>query len=295
MGGSSYNGENNNENYYGSGSQHQIDTSQVFTVTTQFHSDHLERFYVQDGRKVELPTLYVGAPNDGMHYEPFYNPKITDEYCGLTYDKWTSNTGSGAASTMSRNSLNGMVLSMSAWYDQETGADTGMSWLDGLNNWGHLTKTGPCSRTTSDSGTHGATFSQLKFGDMGSTSGFAPPAPAPAPAPAPSPSGGAQCCYGGCGVNCNTDWCAESQNNCENNCGGQYCAAPAPAPAPAPGCDCGWVPQYGCGGNDGSVCWGQCCGSSDNGCDCGWVNQWGCGNNDGSTCYHHCCGGDVSV
>jgi len=307
--GSSYNGETNNDDYYGRGSQHQIDTSQPFTVTTQFQTDHVERFYTQNGRKIELPTLYVRTPSDGMNYDPFYGPKITDEYCGLTYDKWTGDSGLGPASQMLKNSRNGMVLSMSAWYDQETypsgGSSTGMSWLDGINNWGHSTKTGPCHTTTSDNGSHGATFSKMKFGDMGTTSPYAPPAPAPAPppapapwvppAPAPTPSGAAQCCYGGCGTNCNTDWCAESRDNCENNCGGQYCAAPAPPPAPAPGCDCSWVPQYGCGSNDGSSCWGECCGSSGNGCECGWVNQYGCGNNDGSQCWGQCCGGEVSV
>ena len=49
---------------------------------------------------------------------------------------------------------NGMVLSMSAWYSKETyplrGSQTGMSWLDGTNNWGKDIKAGPCDTTTSD-------------------------------------------------------------------------------------------------------------------------------------------------
>lgn len=238
----------------------------------------------------------------------FSNPKITDEYCGLTYDDWD-----GAASKMLSNSRNGMVLSMSAWYDQETyvngapsgGSSTGMSWLDGINDWGHLTKTGPCHATTSDSGNHGATFSQIKFGDIGTTVPNLPPAPAPAPPPAPPPTpsptpGTGICCHGGCGsscVNLNDNWCAKSRDNCENHCSGQYCTAPSPTPAPtpSPSCDCGWVDQYGCHGSDGSFCYGECCGNSNDDCDCDWVDQYGCHGSDGSHCYSVCCGSEVSV
>lgn len=313
--GSSYDADVNNEGFYGLGSQHQIDTSKPFTVTTQFHENHIARYYTQNGQHVDLPTLYVRTPTDGSHYGPFYGPKITDEYCGLTYDSWTGDAGLSPAAQMLKNAANGMVLSMSAWYDQETynsdghpnGDSTGMSWLDGVNNWGKWTKTGPCHTTTSDSGNHRAKFSKIKFGDFGTTAPAAPPAPpppapvpvppapVPPPAPAPTPSGSGQCCYGGCGVSCNAGWCGESKSNCENNCSGQWCEAPAPSPAPgpSPGCDCSWVDTWGCGGDDGSLCWGQCC--SGNTCDCSWVSKWGCGSNDGSVCWGQCCGAEVSV
>ena len=56
---------------------------------------------------------------------------------------------------MGKNMANGMVLTMSAWYAQETytngkpqGSQTGMSWLDGMNNWGKFIKAGPCHTTT---------------------------------------------------------------------------------------------------------------------------------------------------
>ena len=68
------------------------------------------------------------------------------------------------------------VLAMSAWYAQETytngkpqGSQTGMSWLDGVNNWGKFIEAGPCHETTSDDGTHYATFSNIRFGDIGTT------------------------------------------------------------------------------------------------------------------------------
>merc|ERR1712100_697985 len=39
---------------------------------------------------------------------------------------------------------------------------------------------------------------------------------------------------------------------------------PSPTPTPGPSCDCGWAAS-GCGVDDGSSCYHQCCGSS---CDC---------------------------
>jgi len=55
------------------------------------------------------------------------------------------------------------------------------------------------------------------------------------------------------------------------------------------GCDCSWTGN-GCGQDDGSVCWHQCCGS---GCDCSWTKN-GCGQDDGSNCWNVCCGDSPS-
>jgi hypothetical protein len=93
----------------------------------------------------------------------------------------------------------GMVRAMSAWYDQELysggkpvaragdkSGQTGMSWLDGVNMWGHYTKAGPCDTSTADSGLHHATFSNIRIGDIGTTMPFSPPGPPTPPSP-PSP------------------------------------------------------------------------------------------------------------
>merc|ERR1712150_8816 len=40
-----------------------------------------------------------------------------------------------------------------------------------------------------------------------------PPSPAP---PSPGPTSG-QCCYGSCGVQCQTGWCSESESQCTGN------------------------------------------------------------------------------
>merc|ERR1712048_435300 len=109
----------------------------------------------------------------------------SEEFCVDIYDRWDSE--GKPLSQMFKNMENGMVLAMSAWYAQETyvngvptDTQTGMSWMDGIDKWSndHYTKAGPCHETTSDSGDHHATFSDIRFGTIGSTL----PSPAPTPA-----------------------------------------------------------------------------------------------------------------
>jgi len=216
--GSGYGGDAGyNEHWYGAGSQYQLDSTKPFTVTTQFHGDRMERFYTQNGQHIALPTLYVRKPTEGSHFDPFYNPHINEEYCALTFDKWTGD-GLGPHDQMMKNSRNGMVLAMSAWYDEEVGPDRGMSWMDGSNGWG---KVGPCNTyPTSDQGYHKATFSNIRFGSIGHTVAPAPPAPTPPPPPPPPPA--PHCCQGGCGGYCQQGWCGQSASNCAQ-CSGQFC------------------------------------------------------------------------
>lgn len=234
--GTTYNTETNNEAWHGVGSSFELDTSKPFTVITQFFESNITRFYLQDGNRIDLPTLYVLPPTDGSHYGAFERPAITEDYCADTYDRWDGKSNTPLAQ-MYNNMENGMVLAMSAWYSQETyvnglpsGSQTGMSWLDGVNNWGHYTKAGPCHETTSDIGDHQATFSDIRFGAIGTTLPVYPPAPAPAPTPGPAPSPSGLCCYDGCGGSAcksieDDAFCAGSQGNCEGNCGGEWCPA----------------------------------------------------------------------
>jgi hypothetical protein len=194
--GTTYDAELNNEAWHGVGSDFEIDTSKPFTVTTQFQDASISRFYQQNGKRVDLPTLYVLPPSDGSHYGAFESPKIQEDFCADIYDRWDGGAGYKPLEQMFKNMENGMVLAMSAWYAQETyvngkpsGEQTGMSWMDGVNNWGHYTKAGPCHETTSDAGDHQATFSNIRFGAIGTTSGPTPsPSPAPTPSPSPSPT-----------------------------------------------------------------------------------------------------------
>merc|ERR1719198_2040332 len=122
-----------------------------------------------------------------------------------------------------------------------------MSWLDGVNYWGeHYTKAGPCAETTTDTGNHYATFSDIRFGDIGTTLPSVPP-----PAPTPSPGqchqldggfDGAACGYN-CDDNCNCGHCNSkpgclSEDTCMGNCNSgnnaKWCPADSPTPSPPP-------------------------------------------------------------
>lgn len=200
--GTTYNDEFNNEDWYGPGSKYALDSTRKFTVVTQFEVDSsnelvdITRFYVQNDTRIDLPSLYVLPPTDGQHMGAFTNPSITKDFCADIYDRWNGNADYAPLNQMGNNLENGMVLAMSVWYAQETytngkpqGSQTGMSWLDGTNNWGKFIKAGPCDETTTDQGgTFEATFSNIRIGDIGSTVPNLPPAPSPAPAPTPTPT-----------------------------------------------------------------------------------------------------------
>lgn len=181
--GTTWNAEYNNADWYGPGSNFTLDSTKLFRVTTQFITDdsgvltEIARYYKQHNKRVDLPSLYVLPPSDGQHMQPFQNPSITMDYCSYIYDRWNGGQESAPLAQMGKNMENGMVLAMSAWYAQENynngkpeGTQTGMSWLDGVNNWGKYIKAGPCDQTTSDEGgPYMATFSDIKFGEIGTT------------------------------------------------------------------------------------------------------------------------------
>jgi hypothetical protein len=182
--GTTYNQEFNNLDWYGprtDGTSYALDSSQPYTVVTQFNANsellNITRFYLQKGNRVDLPALYVLPPQDGVHYRPFNNPATTKDFCADIYDGWNGNRGLAPLAQMGANMDNGMVLAMSAWYAQETyvngkpqGSQTGMSWLDGVNNWGKYIKAGPCDTSTTDTaGPYHATFSNIRIGAIGTT------------------------------------------------------------------------------------------------------------------------------
>jgi hypothetical protein len=187
--------------------------TQQFTVVTQFHADgdqtlaNISRFYLQQGKRVDLPTLYVVKPTDGQHMGALVGPSLSQDYCTDIYDRWNGNAGDQPLAQMGKNMESGMVLAMSAWYAKETyplqGTQTGMSWLDGSNNWGKIVRAGPCDTTTVDTaGPYHATFSDIRIGDIGSTTPPPPPGPPPPPAP-PAPPGQHVCADPGSTPACN--------------------------------------------------------------------------------------------
>ena len=232
--GSTYNTETSNDKFYGKGSEFQLDSTQKFTVVTQFHTEDntesgalssIERFYIQNDKVIELPTLYIKSPTDGTHLGGLVNPSLSKEFCTDTYDRWNGDKDYEPFAQIGNNMDSGMVLAMSIWYQQETyvdgkpdgGNQTGMSWLDGSNYWGKTTKCGSCSQTTTDTGEYHVTYSDIRTGDIGTTvSNYPDPNPTPPPTPTE------KCCYNDC-THCQSGWCGLSQANCEGNCNMKWC------------------------------------------------------------------------
>ncbi|KAF2870781.1 concanavalin A-like lectin/glucanase domain-containing protein [Massariosphaeria phaeospora] len=143
------------KNYYAPTPKATVDTTKPFTVVTQFPAKNgvlqqVIRKYVQHGRVIENAAYNVTGP-------------IDDAYCTRTGAKTFMNLGAmkGMGESMSR----GMVLAMSVWWD-EGGF---MQWLDGGN-------AGPCNKTEGDpkvipsiEKAPAVTFSQIKWGEIGST------------------------------------------------------------------------------------------------------------------------------
>ncbi|KAI3343130.1 putative endoglucanase [Ustulina deusta] len=141
--------------FYGLGGT--VDTSKPFTVITQFNTDDgtttgtltsISRRYMQDGK------LIATADPDG--------DVITTESCNAAD---SSAAEFGSLTTMGEALGRGMVLTFAIWND----ASQFMNWLDAGTN-------GPCSDTEGDpallaqnSPTTHVIFSNIRWGDIGST------------------------------------------------------------------------------------------------------------------------------
>lgn len=143
--------------YYGPGLT--VDTSKVFTITTQFNTDNgspsgnlvsITRKYIQNG--VSIPSAQSG---------------------GDIISSCSSASAYGGLTTMGKALASGMVLTFSIWNDN-----------GGYMNWLDSGSSGPCSSTAgnpttivaNDPNTH-ITFSNIRWGDIGSTTsgGSSPP------------------------------------------------------------------------------------------------------------------------
>lgn len=131
--------------------------------TAEFPSDQsgqltaIRRLYIQDGKTIEMPISTV----EGVPAQNFLN----DEYCNATgAEKYM---GLGATEGMGAAMSRGMVLVFSIWWDK----GGFMQWLDGVSS-----NAGPCNATEGNPEIIGSiqpdtqvTFSQIRWGDIGST------------------------------------------------------------------------------------------------------------------------------
>jgi cellulose 1,4-beta-cellobiosidase len=188
-----------NTTFYGAGPNFALDSSKKMTVVTQFITAdgtdsgelvEIRRFYKQGSKIVKTPSLAVGGKGS-------YSSLSTD-YCTAEVDYFQDKTnflGKGGMASMGDAFDKGVVLVMSIWDDH----DVNMLWLDstyptdGKQPGSHR---GTCStssgKPTDVESTHASakvTYSNIRFGDIGSTvSGEPSPTPGPSPAPAPGPS-----------------------------------------------------------------------------------------------------------
>merc|ERR1712048_845592 len=175
--------------FYGPGSGFTLDSSKPMTVVTQFLTDNgqddgkvneVRRFYIQDGKKIETPTVTLqGKQHDS----------ITQEFCQDWVDTTKDGTNflaKGGFDAVDESLEKGVVLVMSLWDDHFAN----MLWLDSIYPTDSTDPTnyrGSCSIDSglpadvevNDAKSH-VIFSNLRSGKIGTTTG-ASPSPTPTP------------------------------------------------------------------------------------------------------------------
>ncbi|KAK6079803.1 glycosyl hydrolase family 7 [Seiridium cupressi] len=158
----------NQTDYYGEGSEFDVDTTKPFTVVTQFpvnnstgKLEEITRLFVQDGVVIKAETV----SKEGL---PAVD-SITTDYC-VASDATAFNRLDGLEA-MGDAMARGMVMAFSIWWS----TDGSMVWLDGASEGA-----GPCSDSDDLPASILAvepepevTFSNLKWGEIGSTFGSA--------------------------------------------------------------------------------------------------------------------------
>lgn len=151
---------NGNLGYYGPGLT--VNTNKVFTVVTQFPTfpngtlKEIRRLYVQNGKVIQNAGVNItGSALTGKNV-------IDTAYCTGGASRFMD---LGAISGIGKAMERGMVLIFSIWWDE-----------GGFMNWLDSGSSGPCSATEGDPKVIVTVqpdpvviFSELKFGEIGST------------------------------------------------------------------------------------------------------------------------------
>ncbi|KAK0710824.1 putative cellulose 1, 4-beta-cellobiosidase [Lasiosphaeris hirsuta] len=158
------------QEFYGKGKT--VDTTKKFTVVTRFEDDKLTQFFVQNGKKIEIPaSTYEGIPQDSAN--------ITPEYCTAQFktfgdrDRFAEIGGFAQLNAALRVP---MVLVMSIWDDHYSN----MLWLDSTyppeKEGTPGAARGPCGQDTgvpadveAQAPNSKVIYSNIRFGPIGST------------------------------------------------------------------------------------------------------------------------------
>jgi cellulose 1,4-beta-cellobiosidase len=208
---------NGNATFYGPGMT--VNTNSKFTVVTQFVTttgtasgtlNQINRFYVQNG--VVIPNSFTSIP--GVTATNSVNTNYCTQQAAAFQDTTTSFLNKGGLPQISKSMANGMVLVLSLWDDYF--AD--MLWLDSTyptNSTTAGSARGTCATTSGVPATVEAAspnaqviYSNIRFGDIGSTFGTGPGGsstgtattnPSTTATGTTSASGATQTHYGQCG------------------------------------------------------------------------------------------------
>merc|ERR1712232_70646 len=223
-----------NKNFFGPGSQFQIDSTKPITVTTQFITDdnsdngklvEVKQFYTQDGKTIEHPKYTVNGNAHDTITDDFCNDWVAETQDGTNFEE------KGGLGAVEKAIDAGVVLVMALWDDHYAN----MLWLDSTypvdsTDPGALrgycsTDSGVPADVESAQGNAHVIFSDIKFGPIGSTTNGSPtpsPTPTPTPTPSPSPSPSPGGCPGGslsaCIDLCPADVFCPCVESCQKRC-----------------------------------------------------------------------------
>ncbi|KAG8741833.1 hypothetical protein FRC10_002392, partial [Ceratobasidium sp. 414] len=167
------------KSYYGKGFT--VDTSKKMTVVTQFVTDtntasgklvEIRRLYVQNGKVIQNSKTNIPGMDT---YD-----SVTDQFCSAqktAFNDQNVYAAKGGMATMDKSFTNGVVLVMSIWDDHAAN----MLWLDssypvasnpsapGITRGTCATTSGTPTDVETNSPNASVTFSNIRFGDIGST------------------------------------------------------------------------------------------------------------------------------
>ncbi|CAK4636788.1 unnamed protein product [Aphanomyces euteiches] len=190
----------NNHNFYGPGSSFAVDSTKPLTVVTQFITDdntangnlvQIKRYYVQNGVAIDSPNINWSGI-DPLNY-------LTDTVCNEAKTLFGDNNqhkAKGGLTALAIALKNGVVLTMSLWTDHAANC----LWLDstyptnksatipGVGRGTCSITSGVPSEVQSQYPSATVKHSNIRIGDLGTTTGGLKPPTTSAPTTAPTTS-----------------------------------------------------------------------------------------------------------
>merc|ERR1739845_338062 len=153
--------------------------------------NEVRRFYMQDGKKIETPTVTL----EGKQFD-----SITTDFCQAWVDTTKDGTNflqKGGFKAVDEALEKGVVLVMSLWDDHFAN----MLWLDSIYPTDYR---GSCSKSSgvaadveANAASSHVIFSKIKYGKIGTTTNVGP-SPTPVPPSGDCPGGSLSACLAEC-------------------------------------------------------------------------------------------------